>query len=93
MDVFCALADILNDFSPDPAEYVPAWHRLQLRPVVAPACSAVYVRPRLNLRSVLSNVTPVHSQCMSTHITAAWIPWRAADPASSDPSLSHGTLT
>ena len=54
MDVFCALADILNDFSPDPAEYVPAWHRLQLRPVVAPARHAVVIR---------SLMTAVHAAC------------------------------
>ena len=43
----CIRSDLLNDFSPDPVEYVPAWHRLQLRPVAAPARHAVVIMSRL----------------------------------------------
>ena len=32
----CIRSDLLKDFSPDPVAYVPAWQRLQLRPVAAP---------------------------------------------------------
>ena len=40
------VSHLLSDVLPDPVEYVPTPHRLQLRPVVAPARHAAIIKNR-----------------------------------------------
>ena len=53
----CIRSDLLKDFSPDPVAYVPAWHRLQLRLVAAPARHAAIIRSRLTTGRAACQVT------------------------------------
>ena len=41
------VSHLRSDVLPDPVEYVPTLHRLQLRPVVAPARHAVVIMSRM----------------------------------------------
>ena len=57
----CIRSDLLKDFSPDPVAYVPAWQRLQLRLVAAPARHAAIIRSRLTTGRAACQVTGTSS--------------------------------